>query len=107
MVEKIGSLQLFYDWFVTYICQKRDLATSDYRWILKWIGVLEAFKIRCFESLGVHFKNNAHFFVFVGLFSWRECLENEILRWRQSRMLHFGVFQAISPSTHAYEPKVF
>ena len=30
MIEKIGSLQLFYDWFATYICQKRDLATSDY-----------------------------------------------------------------------------
>ena len=29
MIEKIESLQLFYDWFITHIRQKRDLATSD------------------------------------------------------------------------------
>ena len=48
-----------------------------------------------------------NFFVFIGLFSRREYLEYEILSWRQSRMLHFGVFQAISPSTRACEPKIF
>ena len=39
MIEKIESLQSFYDGFVTHICQKRDLATSDNGWILKYIGV--------------------------------------------------------------------
>ena len=35
----------------------------------KSVAVLQAFKIRFFESLGVHFENNAHFFVFECLFS--------------------------------------